>query len=168
MSHYFYIDNSGQQQGPIAAENLIQYGVTPTTMVWTEGMSDWAPASSVAELTTIFRQTPPPVSAANYNMTTNAQPAYQPNNMQQPYMPKPESNLVWAILSTLFCCLPTGIAAIIFASKVDSMWAQGYYDEAVRYSRKARNWSLIGAIAAVVVSLLYFLLIIMAVSFDDL
>lgn len=162
MSHYFYIDNSGQQQGPIAAEKLIQYGVTPSTMVWREGMADWAPASSIPELTEMFRQTPPPVNYTHNVQTPPYQPAYQNSGMQQPYMPKPESNLVWAILSTLFCCLPTGIAAIVFASKVDSLWTQGYYEEAVRYSRKARNWSLIGAIAAVIGSVLYVLLIIFA------
>ncbi|WP_417935251.1 CD225/dispanin family protein [Flagellimonas maritima] len=31
--------------------------------------------------------------------------------------PKPDNYLVWAILSTIFCCIGTGIASIIYASK---------------------------------------------------
>ena len=40
-------------------------------------------------------------------------------------MRKPDNYLVWAILSTVFCCLPLGIVAIVKASKVDALWAQG-------------------------------------------
>ena len=50
------------------------------------------------------------------------QQAYQPG--QQPPM-KPDNNLVWAILSTILCCLPLGIVAIVYASKVDGLYNQG-------------------------------------------
>ena len=44
--------------------------------------------------------------------------------------PAPDNNLVWAILSTLFCCLPLGIVSIVKAASVNSLWAQGQYDQA--------------------------------------
>ena len=31
------------------------------------------------------------------------------------------NHLVWAILATLFCCLPTGIVSIIHAAKVNGL-----------------------------------------------
>ena len=36
-----------------------------------------------------------------------------------------ESHMLGAILTTLFCCLPGGIVAIIFASQVNAKLAQG-------------------------------------------
>ena len=37
----------------------------------------------------------------------------------------PDNNLVWAILS-IICCLPLGIVAIISATKVNTLWAEGH------------------------------------------
>ncbi|MBO7197759.1 MAG: CD225/dispanin family protein, partial [Tidjanibacter sp.] len=37
-------------------------------------------------------------------------------------VPPPSSNLIWGILTTIFCCLPFGIVSIVFASRVDSLW----------------------------------------------
>jgi len=58
-----------------------------------------------------------------------------------PPFAKPSNNLVGAILATLFCCLPTGIAAIVFAAQVDSKWAAGDWNGAKESSRKAQMWS---------------------------
>ena len=55
--------------------------------------------------------------------------------------PKPDNYLVWAILSTLFCCVPTGIVAIVFAAQVDSKWTAGDYQGAQESSEKAKLWS---------------------------
>lgn len=71
--------------------------------------------------------------------------------------PKPDSNLVWAILATLFCCLPFGVAAIVFATKVDSQWYAGDIAGAQRSSRLARNWSLASLAATIGIVILYVL-----------
>nr|WP_298999447.1 CD225/dispanin family protein [uncultured Allomuricauda sp.] len=70
--------------------------------------------------------------------------------------PKPDNYLVWAILSTVFCCLPTGIASIIFASKVNEAYARGEYEEAAKASKNAKTWALIGAGAAIFIWIIYF------------
>ena len=44
---------------------------------------------------------------------------------------KPDNYLVWAILSTVLCCMPFGIVAILKASQVDTFWAQGNQAEAI-------------------------------------
>ena len=46
-------------------------------------------------------------------------------------MPKPDNNMVMAILCTVCCCLPFGIYAIIKASKVNGFYMAGMYNEAV-------------------------------------
>ena len=60
---YYFVNNTGQQQGPVPASDLPKYGVTPQTKVWKEGMANWQPAGSVAELTRVFTTAPvaPPV-----------------------------------------------------------------------------------------------------------
>ena len=56
---YYFVNNTGQQQGPVSASDLPKYGVTPQTKVWKEGMANWQPAGSVAELAGIFSAPPP-------------------------------------------------------------------------------------------------------------
>ena len=45
---YFYVKN-GVSEGPFSAEELIKL-ITPDTLIWTEGMTEWAPASGVAPI----------------------------------------------------------------------------------------------------------------------
>lgn len=59
---------------------------------------------------------------------------------------RPDSGLVWAILCTIMCCLPFGIVSIVYASKVDSLWNIGAYQEAYRAASTAKKWALWGAI----------------------
>jgi len=69
--------------------------------------------------------------------------------------PAPNNNLVWAILTTIFCCLPLGVVAIVKASQVNGLWAQGQYDQARKAADDARKWSMWSAIAGVVLAVLY-------------
>lgn len=78
------------------------------------------------------------------------------NNQQTPPTIKPDSNLVWAILSTLFCCLPFGIASIVYAAKVESLWSIGKYQEAYDASESAKKWALASLVAGVIIFVFYF------------
>ena len=51
---YCFLDSNGQQQGPVAANDLPRYGVTPQTLVWRQGMSGWQVAGNIAELSAVF------------------------------------------------------------------------------------------------------------------
>ena len=73
----------------------------------------------------------------------------------------PDNNLVWAILCTVMCCMPLGIVAIIKSTKVNTLWAQGDQEGAYKAAADAKKYSIWGAVATVVVIVLYF--IIMAV-----
>jgi len=72
----------------------------------------------------------------------------------------PPNYLIPSILFTIFCCLPLGIPAIIFAAQVNSKLAAGDYDGAVSASRKAKLFMIIGAI-------LTFFFIILCLSSTD-
>ena len=69
----------------------------------------------------------------------------------RPHVP---NHLVWAILSTIFCCLPLGIVAIVYAAQVNGMLDAGNYRGARRASRNARNWAIASmALAAISITL---------------
>lgn len=71
-----------------------------------------------------------------------------------------QNYLVWAILSTIFCCLPFGIVAIVFAAQVNSKLQAGDYAGAVDASKKARMWTMISVGAGLVAIVLYFLFVV--------
>lgn len=73
--------------------------------------------------------------------------------------PRPNNYLVWAILSTLFCCLPAGIVSIIQAAKVNGLYDSGNYAAAQAASESAKKWAVISAAVALVLAVLYFILI---------
>jgi hypothetical protein len=62
---------------------------------------------------------------------------------QQPPLTPPKNWLVESILVTLFCCLPFGIVAIVFASQVNSKYSAGDYNSAMQASRDAKRWVMI-------------------------
>lgn len=80
--------------------------------------------------------------------------------MENNNLPKPDNNMVWAILCTVLCCLPLGIAAIVSASKVDGYYMSGHYDAAVDAAEKAKKYSIYGAATSLVICVLYFLLMV--------
>ena len=69
---------------------------------------------------------------------------------------KPDNNMLWAILCTLFCCLPFGIAAIINASKVDGLYRAGDYSAADEAAENAKKYATYGAVCGLVVFVLYY------------
>lgn len=94
--------------------------------------------------------------------TTPPPPPEYPS-MQPPvgqYPPKPSNHLVWSILVTLFCCLPFGIAAIVYSSKVDSLWAAGQYEASAAAADKAKSWIIWSVVAAVIGAILYTMIVL--------
>ena len=86
-------------------------------------------------------------------------------NPYGPQMPqKPDNYLVWAILSTLLCCLPFGIVAIVKSSKVDTLWYAGNHAEAIQASNDAKKWSILSAVVGLVGGLLYVIFYVILVA----
>ncbi|MEJ6328496.1 CD225/dispanin family protein [Stenotrophomonas maltophilia] len=72
-------------------------------------------------------------------------------------IPQVPNNLVWAILSTLLCCLPVGIVSIVYAAQVNGKLAAGDIAGAQDSSAKAKKWAIWSAIAWVIMVVLYVL-----------
>ena len=62
--------------------------------------------------------------------------------------------LVWAILVTIFCFLPTGIAAIVFASQVKTKLAAGDRAGAIEASNKAKTWTIVSVVVGLALGLI--------------
>lgn len=69
--------------------------------------------------------------------------------------PPPANNLVWAILTTVFCCLPFGIASIVYAAQVNGKWAAGDVAGAQASSASAKKWAIVAAVVGVIFLVLY-------------
>ena len=80
----------------------------------------------------------------------------------QPAGSPPPNYLVWAILSTIFCCLPLGIASIVFAAQVNGKYAAGDVAGAQESSRKAKQFAIWSAVIGVVVGALYAVAVVAA------
>ncbi len=85
--------------------------------------------------------------------------------------PPPDNNLVWAILSTVLCCLPLGIVSIMKSTQVNTLWAQGQLDAARKSADDARKWAMWSAIITVilyvVIIIVYVVIIAVAVNVDS-
>ncbi len=84
---YYISKNNGKYSGPFKKEQLIAAGLDLDTMVWRQGMTAWAPAKQLPELSDIIGDVPPPMDMV---MEPNAvvQPPVQQvtaqlNEMQQ-------------------------------------------------------------------------------------
>lgn len=149
MANYYYLDLNRRQQGPVPADALKSYGVTAQTLVYAQGMNSWLPACQVEELKQDFDGAVPPPPGGAPMMQQNETP--------------PSSNMVWAILTTLFCCLPFGIVSIVYASKVDSHWYANQRDAARAASKSASNWALAAAITGGVIIAAYIILVALGI-----
>ena len=138
----YYLGKNGQQTGPYTMEQLQAMAsngqLAPTDLVWTQGMGDWKPASSV--LPALFPQgagtppaagTPPPMSASVPQVPGIAA-ARIPNYLWQ------------SIVVTLCCCIPFGIVAIVYSAQVNSKLIVGDAAGAQESANKAKMWCWIG------------------------
>lgn len=64
--------------------------------------------------------------------------------------PMPDNYLIWAILATICCCIPTGIVAIIYAAKVSPAYYRGDYIAAMDASSKAQLLVIISFVAGLI------------------
>jgi hypothetical protein len=89
-----------------------------------------------------YGQQPPPYGAAAYGAPTGV---------------KPPTYLPWAIAATILCCLPLGVASIVFANQVNVKYAQHDLAGAMESSRKARNFAIASAVIGPLVAIIYVL-----------
>jgi hypothetical protein len=71
--------------------------------------------------------------------------------------------LVFAILATVLCCLPTGIVAIVFAAQVNSKLQAGDWAGAQAASKTAKIWCWVSLGLGLGVAAIYVVLLMLGV-----
>ena len=61
--------------------------------------------------------------------------------------------LILAIISTICCCPPFGIVAIVFAAKINSATYAGNNEEARRAARNAKIWIIVAFVVGLLVEI---------------
>lgn len=182
----YWINQDGVQEGPLTFEELKAKGLTRDAYVWREGLAEWVPVSSLAELTICLLPAAevsqpalssapevlpeaseasedaeesvaaavPPVLPPDEAVAPAAAPVVLPAQQQpvpaQPEQELPPTNLVWAIITTVLCCVPCGVVAILYASKVSSALQSGDLAAARSASEKGAWWCIGGIVAGIV------------------
>ncbi len=161
----YHVGRNGQQTGPFSVDQLkLMAGrgeLDPTDLVWKDGMAGWEPASTIPGV--FSDAAPAPVTPLSSPVVTPpvtpSTPLVQATVLPPSGATMPPNYLVFAILTTLCCCLPMGIPAIIFASQVNSKMAVGDLAGATESSRKAKMWCWIalgcGILTSIAVTVLY-------------
>lgn len=172
MKRYFYINTKGEQKGTFTLEELRNEHIDRNTLVWTQGMEEWKRAYDVVDLQPIFDVS---ASAVQNHARETSTPAHQTQYQQTqthdlPVMPKS-----WMVESILVTILPfilcgnilslLGIAAIVNASKVETLYHQGLFTQAQEASANAARWTKITLWIAIGAIILAIVGIIIAVIF---
>ena len=131
--NWFYAKN-GSQQGPVATEALkamlARGEISPSDLIWRDGMSDWTPAGRVAEISSVAAH--PSIDVAPYNSPApasySAPTSYAATSSYSLGQLPPSQGLAVASMCcgigsiVLSCCIPyisifAAIAAIILGHK---------------------------------------------------
>lgn len=173
----YFVAEGREATGPFSIEELRQKNLQPSTLVWHDRLPEWVRADEIDEIRrevlgippiappSAFGQTPepaqmynqsnsgpnvPPVNGYAANRFGNQGYANQYDAERRDIPPCPPNYLPWAIGVTLCCCMILGVIAIIYSTKVNSLYSQGRYDEAYQASRTTKNLIIWGVVAGLI------------------
>ena len=128
---YIVIGGDGREYGPKVevevVEWIVQGRLNAASRIKEVGSNEWQTLGTLSAFQTELKSAAT-IGSQIHQHTDETIPSY----------------MVQAILVTFFCCMPLGIPAIIFASRVDGLIRMGNYTEARECSNKAKLWCWIG------------------------
>lgn len=163
MSNY-YVAVNGQQTGPYPQQELIMRGVTPETLVWCEGMSDWQQAGTIPELMYLFSNLSQPQPQQPYMQQPSApfgqQPMYgQPMPGYGQNIPSCDSHpnyktlaIIATVVGALFSCIGLifGAIAIGKADSANKAYAIGDEFNGDLYNKSAKTFVIVAFVFAAI------------------
>jgi hypothetical protein len=150
-----------REYGPVSADQLRQWitegRANSQTMVQGPDSTEWKPLSTFAEFAGLMS------AAAAAAPAVSATTGYAGMGVQPPV-----PTYLWqSIVVTACCCLPFGIAAIVFAAQVNSKLAAGDVQGAMESSRKAKMWCWIAFGLGIVSNLAFVAMSLVSQGFVD-
>lgn len=89
---YYYLDADMRQVGPVSLDDLVAAGVTGDTMVWHEGLEEWAKAGNLPEVVKAMERKARPAMPEKSQAPESPGSPVKPENPESPESPeKPES-----------------------------------------------------------------------------
>ena len=158
----WYYTKMGIQQGPVPEDELqnkIRRGeIGDSNLIWREGMADWKPYAQIPELQSggsvvKDREGPPPMvveavpAAPSHPTQLQGDSDFGVSQEIPTYLAHSLVALAFSCVCMAFICIPLGlpfaIVALVYASKVDRLKAQGDFMGAKASSGNAKLWMII-------------------------
>ncbi len=108
--------------------------------------------SPVAQQPPQWQPTPPPTPVFEQVPQHQYRPYIDPR-MEEEKPPKPGAYLAWSIVVTLLCCIPFGIVAIVYSTKVNSRYAAGDYAGAEKASERTQLWIIAAIVGGILLGI---------------
>jgi len=132
----YHVARDGKEIGifeqEVLSSKVADGTVRVTDLCWTSGMDKWVGVGQV--LSTVGGETPLGGGSASPD------PVWSTPTGGGARPPMPANHLVWSILATILCCLPFGIVAIVYSSKVEPRYLAGDIVGAQQAASNAKLW----------------------------
>ncbi len=167
FSMQWFTGKNGTTAGPFTEAEMQRMAgsgeLNPDDLVWREGDANWQAAKMVATffpalaaLAAPMLSIPPPMNPPPGANPYYAAPRFQESFQAEASTPRPPNHLVWSIVTTLLCCLPLGIAAIIYSCKVEGLHLSGNTKGAIQAANTAKTLNFVSLLLGVLIILLNF------------
>ena len=179
---YYYLDADMRQVGPVSLDDLVAAGVTGDTMVWHEGLEEWAKAGNLPEVVKAMERKARPATPEKPEKPespVNPESPENPGNPESPeavviaaaaddeIIPKRPSkrlgmNIAMMVLTTLnpfyilglMLVVPFAAMSITFGAIGESAYNRENYRLADRFGRLGRGFGKAALISGLIILLL--------------
>ena len=171
---YYYLDADMRQVGPMSLDDLVASGVTSDTMVWHEGLEEWAKAGNLPEVVKAMERKARPATPEKPESSGNPENPESPEAVvidaaddDDEIIPKRPSkrlgmNIAMMVLTTLnpfyilglMLVVPFAAMSITFGAIGESAYNRENYRLADRFGRLGRGFGKAALISGLIILLL--------------
>ena len=179
---YYYLDADMRQVGPMSLDDLVASGVTGDTMVWHEGLEEWAKAGNLPEVVKAMERKARPATPEKSQAPESPENPESPGNPESPESPeavvidaaaddeiipkRPSKrlgmNIAMMVLTTLnpfyilglMLVVPFAAMSITFGAIGESAYNRENYRLADRFGRLGRGFGKAALISGLIILLL--------------
>ena len=165
---YYYLDADMRQVGPVSLDDLVASGVTGDTMVWHEGLEEWAKAGNLPEVVKAMERKARPATPEKPEKPESPEAVViDAADDDDEIIPKRPSkrlgmNIAMMVLTTLnpfyilglMLVVPFAAMSITFGAIGESAYNRENYRLADRFGRLGRGFGKAALISGLIILLL--------------